>query len=101
MNFSDYLTWDPPKLLAHLGDVTGQLAETETELGYTRAGELQARLDAYLHSPETSTSGRESAARYAAVAHTSSLLELEARVRALTEEKFFLIRVLEFAQKAQ
>lgn len=101
MNFADFLTWDAPNLLHHLADVTQSLSETELELGYTRAGELQARLDGYLKSREGSVTGRDLDSKFAAVTHTSSLLELEARVRSLIEEKFFVIRVLEFAQRSQ
>ncbi|HXA31486.1 MAG TPA: hypothetical protein VNV87_04435 [Acidimicrobiales bacterium] len=99
MPFSDYLTFSPDKLLLRLSEIIEALSSLYAELGYTRAAEFQRKADEWANPRESSVTGRSESARYSAPTETTSLIELECREKALIEEKFFLIRLLDYADR--
>lgn len=93
--FIQYLEMTRPDLLTRLCEVSEELAHTYSEIGLTKAAEFSKRADMWMNPRESSVTARDNDARYAAATETIALIELEAQERALTEEKFLLIRLLE------
>lgn len=97
--FKDYLIQTPRQLLERLGDISQEIANLHDEIAFTKSTELQTKQQAWGESTETSVTGRERVASFHAVNQTISVLDLEARLHARTEEKYYLIRVLDFVKE--
>jgi hypothetical protein len=95
--FSEYLGMGRHDLLVRLCQVSEELASTYSEIGLTKAAEFQKRADAWFDPRENSVTARDNDSRYASATETIALLELEAQERALVEEKYLLIRLLDNA----
>jgi hypothetical protein len=94
-HFTDYLGWQRGQLLYRLAQIAEELASVYREIGLSKAGEYEERREMWMNPRESSVTARDSDARYASATYTLSLIELEAQERALVEEKFLVIRLLE------
>lgn len=95
MRFSEYLDMQPHDILLRLCQVSEELSSTYREIGLSKAAEFESRCEAWQNPRESSVTARDNDARYAAATYTVSLIELEAQERALVEEKYLLIRLLD------
>lgn len=73
--------------------VLDELKVLYTDLAFARAEELRAKRDAWESSTE-SVSYRDKLATYSASIHTIQIWNVEAEIKALTDEKFFLYEML-------
>jgi hypothetical protein len=96
MAFNDYLSYDAGKLLYKLGEVMQDIASLIEEIAYVKTSEMQAKAQAYQNSMENTVSGREREAVHNAIALSTSVVDLEARLKAKEEEKWWIVRIFEF-----
>ena len=92
--WSEYPTLSRDQLLVKLVNISREISETHTELGYTQAEEFKRKADQWFNPREPSVTGRQSDVHYAAVTESISIIELECRLRSQLEEKYLLIELL-------
>lgn len=78
--------------------VAEQLTVAYAELGSSQAAERQGRVRSYLASQETSVAGKERDAEAQTMHLTIALYEVNARIKALTEERDLLRLLLDAAE---
>lgn len=93
--FTAYLSYDRSSLLNRLAIVTADLAGRHNDAAMSRAEEARAKVGSYFASQESSHSIREMVARRDALSFTTTAIEAEGDVAALTEEKWFLVRLID------
>ena len=95
MPFTDYLAMQRNQLLVRLCQVSEELVSVYGEIGLTRSMEFSKKAEMWQNPREDTITGRNNDVHYAAATETIGLIELEAQERALTEEKYLLIRLLD------
>lgn len=90
IDFTDYITLPVDKLLHRLGQVCSDLAGTYEEHAFTKSSEIQAKAAAWGNSNIESVTAREKTAVYSAASITSTLMDLEGKIKALIEERDYL-----------
>lgn len=94
-NLQPLLSFTQPDLLKQLADVSTNLQLLYEDLSFTKKQELDLEQQAWVNSPETSIEGKKRSAKYASSPATKQIIELEGNIHILTEEKFFIIRLLD------
>ena len=97
-DFSGYPEKDRRWLVDQLALVTSELYNALVVYGCSQAQERTARVRGFLSSSETSIAGRERDAEAQALHLTVSLFELDARIKALTEERDLLRLLLDASE---
>lgn len=94
---SDYLSLSKIDLLSHLGVIMLEIADLHNQIGFARSSELQAKSAAWSAASlsESSVTAREKTATYSASSITSTLYDLEGRLRSLSEQRDYLILLVE------
>lgn len=95
--FSQYPTFSRDKLLLRLCQLSEELAGRYVEVAYTRAEEFNLKAARWVDSHEDSVTARVNDVSYAAAMQTTSIIELDAQIKSLTEEKFLILKLLEHA----
>ena len=87
------------ELLTHLRELVEELVALHTERAESAAEEYKVRAEAF-HTLDGTVSAKDTFARHASVPQTMSKLECEGKIAALTEEKFFILRLLDERRNA-
>ena len=84
----------PNALFRELADIVSNLQVLHDELAFAKQQQLEAEVNAWMNSKETSVEGRKREARYASSTATAQILDLEGKIAVTTEEKFFIILLI-------
>ncbi len=93
--FAAYLQWDRVQLLNRLAVVQYEIAGWHLDLAFAKETETRQRATAWLESNETSVQARDRQAQWASLEAKITAAEIEAKIAARVEEKFFLLRLLD------
>lgn len=85
----------PSKLLDDLASTVQELCAVMDEIAMTRAAELQTQNLAWNGQPDDNIQKKDRHAKYATTHLTIEVIKLEATRDALTERKYFIIRLLD------
>jgi hypothetical protein len=89
------LTLDRQLLLAELAIVCNDICAITQDISVIEQNEAQEKIDAYRNSDQTSVKGREWAASEASLTHKIKLIDERSDLAIRTEEKWFILRLLD------
>ncbi len=93
-DFTSYTTKPKDWLLSQLAIVVSEIYNAHIVHGATLQSEKSARVRGFMASEETTVSGRERDAEAQALPLTLGLYEMQAQIRALTEERDLLLLLI-------
>lgn len=95
MGLNRLLPMTIPELLRELCDVISNVQTLHLDVAFAKQQEIDAEMQAWVNSSETSIEGKKRAARYSAAVVTKEVIDLEAKLTVTIEEKYFILRLIE------
>lgn len=95
MEIKDYPSASKLAIVLRLADIVQELVGLYDELAVSKVSEHRAKMEAWAESNDSTATGRVQYASYKATSSTLSVIEIESRIRALDEEKWFIQRLID------
>lgn len=89
-----YISYTYPQLLTRLGEVVAELIQLNDEYFRMKGDEVRAKAESWINSMEETIKGRERDVELATYNVTASVFECRSSIEAVTEEKQFLLILL-------
>lgn len=94
-DFREYSITSTDDLLSRLSHISTELANLHEEIAMIEAQNVRDKANALQTSGETSSNGRRDRVNMTVVEGPATAIELAGRRDALTEEKWFIVRLLD------